>query len=27
VDDVRKAVQNVQSGKAEFDVMKPNDGR
>jgi hypothetical protein len=27
VDDVRKAVKNVQDGKAEFDVMKPTDGR
>jgi len=27
IDDVRKAVQNVQDGRAEFDVMKPTDGR
>ena len=27
VDDVRKAVQNVKDGKAEFDVMKPSDGK
>lgn len=27
VDDVRRAVQNVQDGKAEFDVMKPTDGK
>jgi hypothetical protein len=27
VDDVRKAVQNVQDGKAEFSVMKPTDGK
>jgi hypothetical protein len=27
VDDVRKAVQNVQAGKAEFDVMKATDGK
>jgi len=27
VGDVRTAVQNVQAGKAEFDVMKPTDGK
>ncbi len=27
VEDVRKAVKNVLNDKAEFDVMKPTDGK